>query len=165
MIVGRYGLPTATDLVYLDVLPVGTTCFFLGDADPPDVMAFAWLREQARIVWLGVSDQLLNRNPLSYLPSLEIGMSEAEKLAMGRISDFCPDFRDLLGPYCSATLGRGFKIELEAAMISLSSRPGGGCRPELGRAPEPPIGRVQNGRSFGGGRVTPVVGHCAGPIT
>jgi len=28
-----------------------------------------------------------------------------------------------LGPYCSRTLDRGFKIELEAAMINLGSQP------------------------------------------
>jgi hypothetical protein len=125
MIVGRYGLPTSTDLVYLDALPVSANCYFLGDADPPDIMGFAWLREHARIGWLGVSDELLNRNPASNPASLEIAMSEAEIQAMRTMPDLCPDFRDLLGSHCSATLDRGFKIELEAAMINLSSRPGG----------------------------------------
>ena len=53
---------------------------------------------------------------------LEIVMSEAETQTMRMLPDLCPDFRDLLGPYCSRTLDRGFKIELEAAMIDLDRR-------------------------------------------
>ncbi len=123
MIVGRYGLPVSGDLNHLDALPVGTCCYFLGDADPPDILAFAWLREHAAIGWLGVNDKLLNQSPASDRASLEIAMSEAEKQTMRVLPDLCPDFRDLLGPYCSGTLDRGFKIELEAAMINLGDRP------------------------------------------
>jgi hypothetical protein len=123
MIVGRYGLPISPDLPHLDTLPVGTRCYFLGDADPPDILAFAWLREHAAICWLGVNDRLLNLGQAPYLARLEIAMSEAEKETMRMLPDLCPDFRDLLGPYCSRTLERGFKIELEAAMINLGSRP------------------------------------------
>ena len=123
MIVGRYGLPVSPDLIHLDALPVGTRCYFLGDADPPDILAFAWLREHAAIGWLGVNDKLLNQSPASDRALLEIAMSEAEKQTMRMLPDLCPDFRDLLGPYCSKTLDRGFKIELEAAMINLGSRP------------------------------------------
>ena len=123
IIVGRYGLPVSSDLIHLDALPVDTRCYFLGDADPPDILAFAWLREHAAIGWLGVNDKLLNQGPASVRGSLEIAMSEAEKRTMRMLPDLCPDFRDLLGPYCSRTLDRGFKIELEAAMINLGSRP------------------------------------------
>ena len=122
MIVGRYGLPVYPDLVHFDGLPVGTRSYFVGDADPPDVLAFVWLREHAAINWLGVSDKLLDQSPASDLASLEIAMSEAEKQTMRLLPDLCPDYRDLLGPYCSGALDRGFKIELEAAMISLGSR-------------------------------------------
>ncbi|MCY2987150.1 MAG: hypothetical protein NTY19_04680 [Planctomycetota bacterium] len=123
MIVGRYGLPVSADLIHLDALPVGTRCYFVGDADPPDILAFAWLREHAAIGWLGVNDKMLTQSLASDLTSLEIAMSDAEKLTIRSLPDLCPDFRDLLGPYCSGTLDRGFKIELEAAMICLGSRP------------------------------------------
>ena len=86
------------------------------------IPAFAWLREHAAIGWLGVNDELLNRNPDLDCASLEIAMSDAEKQAMHALSDLCPDFRDLLGPHCSATLDLGFKIELERAMMNLYSR-------------------------------------------
>jgi len=123
MIVGRYGLPVSADLIHLESLPVGTRCYFLGDADPPDILAFAWLREHAAISWLGVNDRLLNLDPASDLAPLEIAISEAENETMRVLPDLCPDFRDLLGPYCSRTLDRGFKIELEAAMINLGRLP------------------------------------------
>jgi hypothetical protein len=56
MIVGRYGLPASADLIYLDAVPVDTRCSFLGDADPPDILAFAWLREHtAPEHWTGDS--------------------------------------------------------------------------------------------------------------
>jgi len=123
MIVGRCGLPVSSDLIHLDALPIGTRCYFLGDADPPDLLAFAWLREHAAIGWLGVNDKLLDQSSASDRASLEIAMSEAEKQTMRMLPDICPDFGDLLGPYCSRTLDRGFKIELEAAMINLGSQP------------------------------------------
>jgi hypothetical protein len=123
MIVGRYGLPVSSDLIHLNALSVDTCCYFLGDADPPDILVFAWLREHAAIGWMGVSDNLLNQGQASDGASREIAMSEAEKRTMRMLPEFCPDFRDMLGPYCSRTLDRGFKIELEAAMINLGIRP------------------------------------------
>jgi hypothetical protein len=123
-IVGRYGLPVSTALVHLDGSPAGANCHFVGDADPPDILAFAWLREHVPIRWLGVNDELVNRNPAFERVSLEITMSDSEKQAMRTLPNLCPDFRDLLGPHCSATLDRGFKIELEAAMVNLIPRPG-----------------------------------------
>jgi hypothetical protein len=68
---------------------------------------------------------MLNQSPAPDHASLEIAMSEAEKQAMRVLPALCPDFRDLLGPYCSRTLDRGFKIELESVMVNL------GCRPEV----------------------------------
>ena len=125
LLVGRYGLPISTDLIHLNGLPAGTHCYFAGDADPPDLMAFAWLREHAPIGWLGVSDELLNRSPTADRSWMEIPMSDAENQAVRKLPGLCPDYRDLVGPHCSATLDRGFKIELEGAMINLGSRPGG----------------------------------------
>ncbi len=71
-IVGRYGLPVSTDLVHLDGSPAGANCHFVGDADPPDILAFAWLREHVPIRWLGVNDDLVNQNRAFERVSLEI---------------------------------------------------------------------------------------------
>ena len=123
MIVGRYGLPRSSDLIHLDSLPADARSYFVGDADPPDILAFAWLREHVAISWLGVNDKLLNQVQALDLASLEIAMSESEIQSMRMLPKYCPDFRDLLGPSCSRTLDRGFKIELEGAMINLGIRP------------------------------------------
>lgn len=116
LIVGRPGLPQSTDLAHLERSPVVTNCFFLGDADPPDILIYAWLREHVAIGWLGVRDELLDRVPSTDRPRMQIPMSDAEKQTMRVLPDLCPDFRGLLGPYCSSALDRGSKIELEAAM-------------------------------------------------
>jgi hypothetical protein len=44
-------------------------------------------------------------------------MSETELEARKLLPDLCPDYRQLLGPYCSSLLDRGFKIEVEGAII------------------------------------------------
>lgn len=124
-IVARYGMPGPNDLLHFDGLPVGATCCFLGDADPLDILAFAWLREHCAIGWLGVNDEFLSRIATQDQAPPEIPMSEAEKQAMHALADLCPDYRDLVGPRCSATLDRGFKIELEAAIINLNAGTGG----------------------------------------
>ncbi len=36
--------------------------FFLGDADPPDLLTFAWLRAHTSIAYLGVNDQFLHNH-------------------------------------------------------------------------------------------------------
>jgi len=125
MIVGRYGLPRTADLTHFDTLRSGAGCYFLGDADPPDILAFAWLREHAAIHWLGVNDELLKQRSDSAGDLLEIVMSDSEKQAMRLLPNWCPDFRDLLGLHCSGALDRGFKIELEAAMLYPNPRPAG----------------------------------------
>jgi hypothetical protein len=121
LIVARSGLPVPTDLIHLNDLRVGTNCWFVGDADPPCILTFAWLREHVAIRWLGVNDELLNRNPISDRGRLEIEMSGAEKLTMPALPNLCPDFREFLGPDCCEALDRGFKIELEGAMMHLRS--------------------------------------------
>lgn len=123
MVVGRDGLPMPTDLIHLTSSSIGAARYFLGDADPPDLFAFAWLREHVAIAWLGVNEEWLKRNPTSDRALLEIAMSEAERLSLCRMPELCPDCRDLIGPCCAAALDRGFKIELEGVVIGLSSRP------------------------------------------
>jgi hypothetical protein len=52
-VVGRYGLPVQVDLSLMrrsSQVPI-----FVGDCDPPDILVFAWLREQFPIVWHGAT--------------------------------------------------------------------------------------------------------------
>ncbi len=44
-----------------------------------------------------------------------IAAPDAERETVGKLPQFCPDFRELLGEYCSSLLDDGFKIELEGA--------------------------------------------------
>lgn len=123
LIVARSGLPIPTDLIHLKDLPVSANCWFVGDADPPCILTFAWLREHVAIGWLGVNDELLNRNPTSDCGRLKIRMSDAEQRSLSALPNLCPDFRDFLGPRCCEALDGGFKIELEGAMMHLRSEP------------------------------------------
>jgi len=112
-IVGRYGLPLPADLVLLSRQMHGNHHSFVGDADPPDIMIFAWLRAHVAIEWRGVCDELLNHTRIEDRSPIEIPMSEAETESLGVLAQLCPDFRQLIGSECSAALDRGFKIELE----------------------------------------------------
>ncbi|MEE8451208.1 MAG: hypothetical protein V3R99_04805 [Thermoguttaceae bacterium] len=116
-IVGRYGLPLSGDLAQLCEVDTQAARVFIGDADPPDLLVFAWLKSYIPIEWRGISDALLQRLERTDLLSIAIPMSDAEKSTVAVLTTFCPEFRVLLGPQCSALLDRGFKIELEGATL------------------------------------------------
>ena len=48
---------------------------------------------------------------------IRIKMSESESEANRLLQDLCPDYRQILGPYCTSLLDAGFKIEVEGAII------------------------------------------------
>ena len=113
--IGRYGLPLRSDL---PLLRGSVQCpVFIGDCDPPDLMIFSWLREHLAIAWRGVNDQFLDIHGNRDLAWIPIKMSESESEASRLLQDLCPDYRQLLGPYCSSLLDSGFKIEVEGAII------------------------------------------------
>ncbi len=114
--VSRYGLPSASDAALLESLADRTACVFFGDADPPDILVFAWLEQHVPIQWRGVSDAVLLQFGHRDLKAISIPMSAAEKDTVPLLNDLCPDFRKLLGPQCAAILERGFKVELEAVL-------------------------------------------------
>jgi len=114
---GRCGLPVNDDLPFVRGSATSVTRMFIGDADPPDLLAFAWLREHLPIEWHGVSDEFLVRHGNLNNARIQIRLSKSEMAAVPALTKFCPDFRDLLGPYCSSLLDNGFKIELEGAII------------------------------------------------
>lgn len=117
-ILGRGGLPLAEDLPF--ILGSSQTRSFIGDADPPDLLIFAWLREHFPIAWHGVNDGFLIRHATRDLARIRLRMSDAEREAVELLPQLCPDFRRLLGEYCSSLLDEGLKIELEAATIEES---------------------------------------------
>jgi hypothetical protein len=81
------------------------------------IYGIAWLREQISIGWHGVNDDFLLRHATRDLAGIRIRMSDAERKAVELLPQLCPDFRGLLGEYCSSLLDDGFKIELEGATI------------------------------------------------
>lgn len=112
-IAGGYGLP---DAAILETLPKHGKWLFVGDADPPDLLIFAWLRTHRPIQWRGVCDAML---PINY-SDITISLSPSERVAVPLLDAFCPDYRDLIGPHCSALLASGLKIELEGVLASRS---------------------------------------------
>ena len=116
--IGRYGLPATTDLAFFDDLAERASCVFVGDADPPDILVFAWLKEHIPIAWSGVNDEWLLPRDKCDLAAISIPMSNAEKSTVPELSSFCPGFRDMLGECCSSLLDSGFKIEVEGAIAN-----------------------------------------------
>lgn len=116
----HYGLPLHEDLPF--VRGTSPARLFIGDGDPPDILIFAWLREYVAIGWHGVSDEFLARHRTRDLSRILIPLSESEQEAVQCLPWLCPDFRDLLGEYCSSLLDDGFKIELEGATIERSGK-------------------------------------------
>jgi hypothetical protein len=113
-ILGRYGLPRRGDL---DWLCGGNVCrLFLGDADPPDLLVFAWLREHVSIQWAGVSDEFFNARGYDRDPTIQIQLADSELAAVTQLVRLCPDYHELLGEFTSSLLDRGAKIELEGAL-------------------------------------------------
>jgi len=120
--VGRYGLPRGNDLPFIR----GASLYriFLGDADPPDILAFAWLCEHLPIQWYGVNDDFLAQHGTRNFDPIRIPLSGAERETVPVLPRLCPNFHELLGEYCSSLLDSGFKIELEGAIVDLSTADG-----------------------------------------
>ena len=114
--IGRYGLPGDGELKLLRGSTVPCRRLFLGDADPPDLLVFAWLREHVPITWHGVSDDFLDRNVQRNREDIQIPLSPTESSALPLLPAVCPDYRALLGEYCASLLDRHLKIELEGAV-------------------------------------------------
>ncbi len=112
-IAGGYGLP---DAAALETLPKHAEWRFVGDADPPDLLIFAWLRTHHPIQWRGVCDAMLPANS----SAITIAQSPSERAAVPLLNSLCPDYRDLIGPRCAALLAEGQKIELEGVLASRS---------------------------------------------
>ncbi|MGN6547191.1 MAG: hypothetical protein ACTHK7_19215 [Aureliella sp.] len=116
-VIGRYGLPLGDRLDEVWGTTLGS--YFVGDADPVDLFIFAWLRAQRDLQWIGLSDDFLLGQNTDQLNRITVPLSKAEADAVARLPLVCPDYRELLGPYCSSLLDSGCKIELEGAIITL----------------------------------------------
>jgi hypothetical protein len=115
--IGRYGLPMASDIAWFREMAVPRQLLFLGDLDPPDLMIFAWLRESlfpTPIRYLGIGDELLRSLSLTVTSNFLIPCTQSERDVTARLDNMFPDWREITGPRCAALLTNGNKIEIEA---------------------------------------------------
>lgn len=110
----RYGLPSESDIAWLAATTGSRRLLFLGDADPADLLIYAWLRERLTIEYRGLSDALLEKCGVPFENRLTIEMKPAERAAMPLVMHHLGDLPATLGPWCGGLLAAGRKIELEA---------------------------------------------------
>jgi len=110
----RSGLPCDDDLDWLRPQVASRKLLFLGDADPADLLTFAWLSEHLTIRYAGLSDALLLQCGVELNDELTIPMSKPEIAALQLVAECLGEMQSRLGPWCSGLLSSGRKIELEA---------------------------------------------------
>ncbi|MHB8860934.1 MAG: hypothetical protein ACYC6N_00915 [Pirellulaceae bacterium] len=113
-VIGRCGLPAESDLRWLRSCVSSHACMFVGDADPCDLLVFAWLRSQLGVSHRGLSDSLLERCGVVLDNRFTIALCNTELAAMPLVVEYLPDYAALLGPVCTELLRSGRKVELEA---------------------------------------------------
>ncbi len=89
---------------------------FLGDLDAPDLLIFAWLRNifaPGQLVYLGISDALLEIVPAASLPTMQMKAAKSEVRGLELAREFIPDLPALVGEESAKILGAGNKVELE----------------------------------------------------
>lgn len=112
--IGRYGLPEDEDVAWLRTASGGRKFLFVGDADPPDLLIFSWLRSRIDISFRGLNDTLLQKCGVTLRDCITIRLSPSEAAAVPLVLKDLPDVEDLLGPNCAALFKSGRKIEVEA---------------------------------------------------
>jgi hypothetical protein len=117
--IGIYGLPVLADMNSLTGSSKQYVRLFIGDADPPDLLVFAWLREQVPVTWYAVNDDFLVRHRSRDDDTIGIPLSRSEVAALPHLASWCPDYRHLLGEYCSSLLDMHFKVEVEGALCNV----------------------------------------------
>lgn len=93
---------------------------FLGDADPVDLLIYAWLRQRVPIEYVGLSDRLLDATGTPRCDNLLIKLNEQESAALPLLHQSISDLEALIGPWCAGLLSSGRKIEAEA-MLSFAT--------------------------------------------
>ena len=120
-VIGRSGLPNDYDVAWLESFVANRRFVFLGDADPVDLLIFAWLRSRLEISFAGLNDSLLDECRVELSERSAIPLSSAEIAGISLLREELPEAATLLGSRCAATLEFGHKYELEA-LFSFSTR-------------------------------------------
>lgn len=114
--ISRYGLPSEEDVDWLRDQVGQRRFLFWGDADPADLLHFAWLREHLQIEHVGMSDQLLSKCKVAVEDNYTIELRQSELAALPLVTECLGDLAELLGPLCAGLLNAGRKIEMEALL-------------------------------------------------
>ncbi|TWU27827.1 hypothetical protein [Bythopirellula polymerisocia] len=110
----RGGLPSDDDLYWFRSQVGSRQLLFWGDADPADLLTFAWLRESLPIQYCGLSDNILQQCGVELRDNLTIQLAESEVAALPLVTKCLGDLQSHLGSWCSGLLSSGRKIEVEA---------------------------------------------------
>ncbi len=124
--IGRYGLPSTKDLTWISDILKGNILLFLGDMDPVDLLAFAWLRGHLsanRVEYIGVSDAFWGLLEASSVQPMTMPCSPSECDALELLKDVFPDFCSKIGARSTELLEQGRKIELEAILNCEINKP------------------------------------------
>lgn len=124
-VVGGCGLPTAADIRWIARF-IRTNVLFLGDLDPPDLLIFAWLREQLRRKqpkFVGISDPFLHALGVQLSRSPTIPFTPSERESVPLLDSVLPDLPRLVGSACARCLRDGLKLEMEGVLGAVT-KPG-----------------------------------------
>jgi len=94
----------------------------LGDAAPPDLLIFSWLRDRLPIQYVGLTDQLLLQCGVELRDNLTVQLAESEIAALPLVAQCLGDLPTHLGEWCSGLLFSGRQICVEA-LISFAAWP------------------------------------------
>lgn len=98
---------------------------FLGDADPVDLLMFAWLQQRLPIEHAGLTDELLRATGTPFEDHLTIKLNQQEINALPLVERFLSDLTGLIGPWCAGLLSTGRKVEVEAMLSCSTCSPAG----------------------------------------
>lgn len=122
-LVGRCGLPDEDDLPWLRLWADRQRLLFLGDADPCDLLIYAWLRSRLDITYCGLSDSLLHRIGVNLDDACIIPQESSEMAAVRLVTEHLPDLAALVGERCAEIIRSGRKIEVELLVSKATISP------------------------------------------
>ncbi|MEM8944585.1 MAG: hypothetical protein AAGD11_05315 [Planctomycetota bacterium] len=110
----RSGLPLDEDMSWIGAQVSSRRLLFFGDADPVDLLIFAWLREHLSVTYAGLSDDLLRKCEVDLRDNFTIQLTEPEVSALQLVEACLGDVHSYIGGWCTDLLLSGRKVELEA---------------------------------------------------
>lgn len=115
--IGRFGLPSQSDLTAIQRIVGRRRLFFLGDADPVDLLVYCWMRDifgSKKISHIGVNDRLLSALSAPVRPMLATSLSKSESRSLPVLRKTFPDYQQVVGAECARLIDEGQRIELES---------------------------------------------------